>query len=198
MRNIEKKQEDHLIYVQKLVENTKDDNKVLFEKLKLMVNNNANQIELVSQDQAKKDQYLLDLENKTSLFGDSLSETGKKLNKLEDFVTMNSHEVSVKINDLKALMMTFNNGFKPEVQNSLNGFKELIGKLEDQGNSLKDKIDFFTNQQKKQNIENDKNFQELQKELKVYLYLFKNFCNLQKKRKTFKKLQATLRKIQQL
>ena len=172
MRNIEKKQEDHLIYVQKLVENTKDDNKVLFEKLKLMVNNNANQIELVSQDQAKKDQYLLDLENKTSLFGDSLSETGKKLNKLEDFVTMNSHEVSVKINDLKTLMMTFNNGFKPEVQNSLNGFKELIGKLEDQGNSLKDKIDFFTNQQKKQNIENDKNFQELQKELKVYLIAF--------------------------
>ena len=32
MRNLEKKQDDQLVFIQKLIENTKDDNKVLFEK----------------------------------------------------------------------------------------------------------------------------------------------------------------------
>ena len=135
-----------------------------------MVNNNANQFELLSQDQAKKDQYLSDLDNKSSLFSDSLTETGKKLNKLEDYVTMNSHDVSVKLSELKTMILTFNNGFKPEVQNSLNGFKELISKLEDQGCVLKEKIDFFTNQQKKNSLENEKNMQEMQKEFKVITF----------------------------
>ena len=168
MRNLEKKQEDHLIYVQKLIENSKEDNKVLFEKLKLMINNNTNQFEILSQNQAKNDQFLSDLEGKTSLFSESLSENGKKLNKLEDFVITNSHDVSSKFNELRTMLLSFNNSFKPEIQNTLTGFKELIGRLEDQGSVLKEKVELITSQQKKTSVEQEKNLQDIQKEFKVF------------------------------
>lgn len=168
MRNLEKKQEDQLIFVQKLIENSKEDNKVLFEKLRMMINNNTNQCELISQDQAKNDQFLSDLDAKNSLFSESLCETGKKLNKLEDFVTINSHDVTSKFNDLKSMFMAFTNSFKSEIQNSLTGFKELISKLEDQNTILKEKIELTNNQQKKNSLETDKNMQEIKKEFKVY------------------------------
>ena len=132
-----------------------------------MINNNVNQFELLSQDQSKKDQFLSDLDNKSSLFADSLNETCKKLNKIEDFVTVNSHEVSTKFNELKTMFIGFNNSFKPEVQNSMNGVKELISKLEDQGSFLKEKVELLTIQQKKNSIEIEKNIQDIQKDFKV-------------------------------
>lgn len=170
MRNLEKKQDDQLVFIQKLIENTKDDNKVLFEKLKLMVNNNSNQLDLVSQEQAKKDQYFSDLENKNSLIAESLSENHKKLKKLEDFITLKSHEDNTKLNELKSIFATFNNNFKPEIQTSLVSFKELISKLEDQGGFLKEKIELLSTQMKKLFQETEKN--------KLEAKVFKNFSSV--------------------
>lgn len=168
MRNLEKRQDDQLVFIQKLIENTKDDNKVLFEKLKLMVNNNSNQLDLVSQEQAKKDQYFSDLENKNTLISESLHENNKKLKKLEDFITLKSHEDNTKLNELKTIFATFNNNFKPEIQTSLVSFKELIGKLEDQGSVLKEKIELLNTQMKKLFQETEKN--------KLEAKVFFNFC----------------------
>lgn len=157
MRNLEKKQDDQLIFIQKLIENSKDDNKVLFEKLKLMVNNNVNQLEILSQEHSKKEQTITELENKNSYLSDSLLENEKKLNKLEDFSTLSSRDLSQKLNEMKTMFLAFNNNFKPEIQGSLKNFKELIGRLEDQEALLKEKVELIGTQIKKILQDSDKN-----------------------------------------
>lgn len=157
MRNLEKKQDDQLIFIQKLIENSKDDNKVLFEKLKLMVNNNVNQLEILSQEHSKKEQTITELESKNSYLSDSLLENEKKLNKLEDFSTLSSRDLSHKLNEMKTMFLAFNNNFKPEIQGSLKNFKELIGRLEDQEALLKEKVELIGTQIKKILQDSDKN-----------------------------------------
>lgn len=136
--------------------------RILFDKLKIMINNNSSQIDILSKHQEKKDQNLSVVEEKVVSLNENLIETVRKTNKLEEYTKGNLHEVNTKFSELKSIFINL----KPEIMKQT----DLVVKLESIVIKNNEKVEMIGTNQKNliQNFENK--LDALRKEFKVFSF----------------------------
>ena len=207
IRSLEQKQEEQFQYIQTIIENSKDDNKqnfilfmdiinfhrLLFEKLKIVANNNSNQIDLLTHEHEKMNSQLNETRNKTINNSNTITDVSKKLIDMEENLKLSYQELANKIQDVKSTFASFRENIKSDTQNILRSQNEISDKIEDMSARLNDRFESgdLLNNQKFLDLENIMN--QIQNDFQVRFLISLKFTLT---RKIFKILLEFIKTVQ--
>jgi len=141
VRIAEQSLDHHRQSLVQLFDQNKQDNKLLFEKLKILVNNNSNQLEVVGKDNEKIHATLTELRTKGNLNNSSINEANKKLVEVEEAIKLQYHELSNRIQENKTQTNNFREALRVDIQNILKNQTELRERIETIGLKLNERLD---------------------------------------------------------
>ena len=140
---------------------------MLFEKLKILVNNNSNQLEILGKDNEKIHATLTELRTKTNLNTSSVNDTNKKLIEVEEAIKLQSHDLLNRIQENKAQTNNIRETIRVDTQNILKNQTELRERIESLTLKLNERLDSSDIWSKQKFREVDGALNQIQEDLQV-------------------------------
>jgi len=139
-RSLEKRHEENFEYLQSVLEAGREDNKLLFEKLKVVINNNTTQLDLLSKDNEKIHGELNKINSKTNSEISNSKNIQKRIQEIEEGIRINRQELGERTVEIKEQTNTLRQN-KSEVQGLLKVQTDLSRKVEEITAKLGEKFD---------------------------------------------------------
>jgi chromosome segregation ATPase len=98
---LERKLDDQAAYFQQQNDTAREDNRVIFEKLKAVVSDHSDQIEGLQKEEERTQDALLELRSKTDFNANHTNELQKKLNDIDETVRIGNQDLNNKIEKLR-------------------------------------------------------------------------------------------------
>jgi hypothetical protein len=115
--------------------------RLLFEKLKIVVNNNTNQLELLTKDTEKLQNSYTNLRNQGNSNTNSLNECNRRVQDLEEIIRSQFHELSSQISENRNEYIRLRDNFNNETQNIYRSQNDLSRRLEEFSARINERIE---------------------------------------------------------
>ena len=136
--------------------------------MKIVANNNSNQIDLLTHEHEKLNSQFNETRNKTLYNSNTITDVTKRLIDIEENLKLSYQELANKIQDTKSTLGSFKENIKADTQNILRSQNDISNKIEDMGARLNDRFESsdLLNSQKFLDLENIMN--QIQNDFQVY------------------------------
>lgn len=149
--------------------------RLVYEKLKILVNNNSNQLDLVGKDNEKIHATLSELRTKGNLNTSSINEANKKLVEVEEAIKLQSHELLNRIQENKTQTNNLRETLRTDIQSILKNQTELRERIESLSLKLNERLDSVDVWTKQKFREVDTALNQIQDDLQVGIYFIESF-----------------------
>ena len=138
--------------------------------MKIVVNNNSNQIDQLNHDHEKFSSQFNETRNKTLYNSNAITDATKRLIDMEEYLKLSYQELANKIQDNKTNNTLFKENIKSDTQNILRSQNDLSKRIEELGARLNDRLESadILNRQKFVDLENIMN--QIQNDFQVKKY----------------------------
>lgn len=126
---LEKKLDDQGAYFQQQAETAREDNRVIFEKLKAVVNDHTDQIEGLQKEGERTEETLIELRSKTDFNTNGINDLQKKVNDLDELVKIGNQDLNNKIEKLREKVRTDTQGLTKATSDFGNRLDEALARV---------------------------------------------------------------------
>jgi len=137
---LERKQEESELNLQAVVEGTKEDQRVLQDKLTNAIRTNSSKIEQLTQENENMNIVLNELKKESNDGSNGIKDLFHKVSEVEDELKHNTHELANKLGDTRNQVVSLRETLKGDINNTAKAQTELTRRVEEVNTRISEKV----------------------------------------------------------